>query len=475
MDKLRLRHHAYGKERRRNMSKMILEHGTPFPKPIEYSDIDQEMFNWVDKKFNLAYDGVRLPTYKLYSTQRISEYTQTWSQTDDYGNMIMNFKTITRENNPQKGENQGSYFNIPGHKDFAMFYVPVLQENGVEAYDRYTMKQPFSVNFMYSVSIITNKMELLNEMNEMMHYEFNAITAYISPNDHPMPLTLEDISDQSEYTIDDRKYYSQTFKIKVKGYIIRREDYKVERLPSRVVIASHDSDATGIVNRRGKNRRKNERVEFITIPSDIRSDWEEFKIESDDLKDEIERLKEYNSRPISKEAVFNPSGNKAEYMHYAVAGVNECEAPPLKDKILPPPEIFEPIDGNDDCCQPEPDKYPHKVMKVIMRFDDCTTELSFVIDKNMTLETIETENVYDFRLIVNGEVMSLENDIRFLKDDEIVVKITREDEFKESELTLVGYDPDIVIDIENIPESSLDEPMSEEHILINPGEDEEQP
>jgi hypothetical protein len=127
IDKFRLRRHAYGTERRRNMSKMILEEGTPFPKPIEYSDIDQEMFNWVDKKFNLVYDGVRLPTYKLYSTQRISEYSQTWSQTDDYGNVIMNFKTITRENNPQKGENQGAYFNIPGHKDFAMFYVPVLQ------------------------------------------------------------------------------------------------------------------------------------------------------------------------------------------------------------------------------------------------------------------------------------------------------------------------------------------------------------
>ena len=139
-DKLRLRRHAVGIERRRNMSKLILEHGTPFPKPIEYSDLDQEMFNWVDKKFNLEYDGVRLQTYKLYSTQRISEYSQTWSQTDDYGNMVMNFKTITRENNPQKGEGQGNYFNIPGHKDFSMFYVPVLQENGTEAYDRYTMK-----------------------------------------------------------------------------------------------------------------------------------------------------------------------------------------------------------------------------------------------------------------------------------------------------------------------------------------------
>ena len=85
-------------------------------------------------------------------------------------------------------------------------------------------------------------------------------------------MTLEDISDDSEYTIDDRKYYSQTFKIKVRGYIIRREDYKVERIPSRLVMSSHDSDAAGIVNRRGKNRRDDEKVQFIKIAP--RKNWE---------------------------------------------------------------------------------------------------------------------------------------------------------------------------------------------------------
>jgi hypothetical protein len=436
MDKLKLRHHSYGTEKRRNMSKMILEHGTPFPKPIEYSDIDQEMFNWVDKKFNLEYDGVRLPTYKLYSTQRISEYAQTWSQTDDYGNMIMNFKTITRENNPQKGENQGSYFNIPGHKDFAMFYVPVLQENGIEAYDKYTMKQPFAVNFMYSVSIITNKMELLNEMNEMMLYEFNAITSYISPNDHPMPLSLEDISDQSEYTIDDRKYYSQTFKIKLRGYIIRREDYKVERIPSRLVIASHDSDATGIALRRGKNRREDEKVQFLTG--------------------------------------FEPAtSNKAQFLEDRLKD-EECEIIPLKDLDPPPPEIFEPLDGNDDCCE-KPERYIFKSMKVIMRFDDCTLELSFVIDKDMMLEEIEVKNVGALKLFVNNEEMDFNKRVKFVNGDEIRVEIDRERMGEESEVTLVGYDPNTVIDTENLPESSLDESPTEEYILINPKEDEEQP
>ena len=31
LDKFKLRHQAYGLERRRNMSKIILEKGTPFP------------------------------------------------------------------------------------------------------------------------------------------------------------------------------------------------------------------------------------------------------------------------------------------------------------------------------------------------------------------------------------------------------------------------------------------------------------
>ena len=379
MDKLRLRHHAVGTERRRNMSKMILERGTPFPKPIEYSDIDTSMFQWVEEHIKIVYDGKRLPTYKLYSTQRLSEYIQEWDKQDETGNPIINFLTVTRELNPQKGESQGNYFNIPGHKDFAMFYVPVLQENGTEAYDKYTMKQPFSVNFLYSVSIVSNKMELVNEMNELMHYEFSAINCYISPNDHPMSMTLEDVSDESEYQIDDRKYYSQTYKIKVRGYIIRKEDYKVERIPSRLVMASHDSDAAGIVNRRGKNRLENERVKF---------------------------MEEYKDSPLYEQMKIDTMKKD-----------DHCEPIPIIEKEKPV-EIPELGPDTTECC-PKPDKYRYKVIKVIMNFGDCTSELSFVMDKEMVLTSVETVNVYDFKLIVNGELMNLENEIKFYDGDEI--------------------------------------------------------
>jgi hypothetical protein len=407
------------------MSKIILENQTYFPKPIEYSDIDQEMFNWVDKKIDLAYDGVRLPTYKLYSTQRLSEYSQTWSQTDEFGNIIMNFKTITRENNPQKGDINNGYFNIPGHKDFAMFYVPVLQENGTEAYDKYTMKQPFGVNFMYSISIITNKMELLNEMNEKMHYEFNAINCYISPNGHPMSMTLEDVSDDSEYTIDDRKYYSQTYKVKVRGYIIRKEDYSVERIPSRFVIGTHDSDATGIVNKRGKNRDDENRVAFF---------------KSDD---------EFKNK-------FNIDVMKNDDKCY-VTIIEENEKPT---------DILDELDANTDCCGNGLPRYMFKTVKVIMGFDECTLELGFEMDKKIVVETFETRNVHDFRIFINDELMDVDNEITILKGDKVLVRISREDLHGDSEFTIVGYDPDSVVDTKANAETSLDEEPDEEDIFV---------
>jgi hypothetical protein len=105
---------------------------------------------------------------------------------------------------------------------------------------------------------------------------------------------------------------------------------------------------------------------------------------------------------------------------------------------------------------------------------DCVSELSFEIDKDMVLESVETKNVYDIRLLVNGEVMDFDSDIKFLNGDKITVRITQDDVESASEVTLVGYDPEVAVDTMNIAESSLDEEIGEEDILINPAEDNEQ-
>ena len=434
MDKLRLRRVSNGGERRRNISLRILEKGTPLPKPIEYADIDNAMFEWVDKKFDLTCNGKKLPTYKLYSTQRLSEYAQSWSNLDESGSLILNFKTITREMNPQKGMSQGGYFNIPGHKDFAVFYVPILQENGTEAFDRYTIKQPFAVSLIYTVSIITNKVELLNEMNQLMNYEFNAINAFLYPNEHPMSMKLDSVSDDSEYSIEDRKYYAQSYKITVNGYIIRKEDFSVERIPSRFVMAMKDS--VGNEYRRGKNRRLSERVTFM-----------------EDLPN------------TSKTNKFTLS---------AMTGESDCETFPFGNDKMRPQEIVPIEDADTSCCIEEGDKYYNKVVKILIDFDECLTEIKFAIDKDIVINSVEVENVHDFRILINQEVVSLDDEIKMYAEDEITVKISRKDMFAKSSLTLVGYDPNVAIDSSDLKESSLDEPIGEEIIEINTVSDEEE-
>lgn len=434
MDKLRLRRVSNGGERRRNISLRILEKGTPLPKPIEYADIDNAMFEWVDKKFDLTCNGKKLPTYKLYSTQRLSEYAQSWSNLDESGSLILNFKTITREMNPQKGMSQGGYFNIPGHKDFAVFYVPILQENGTEAFDRYTIKQPFAVSLIYTVSIITNKVELLNEMNQLMNYEFNAINAFLYPNEHPMSMKLDSVSDDSEYSIEDRKYYAQSYKITVNGYIIRKEDFSVERIPSRFVMAMKDS--VGNEYRRGKNRKLSERVTFME-----------------------------NLPNTSKTKKFTLS---------AMGGESDCETFPFGNDKMRPQEIVPIEDADTSCCIGEGDKYYNKVVKILIDFDECLTEIKFAIDKDIVINSVEVENVYDFRILINQEVVSLDDEIKMYAEDEITVKISRKDMFAKSSLTLVGYDPNVAIDSSDLKESSLDEPIGEEIIEINTASDEEE-
>ena len=102
------------------MSKIPLLKSTPKPLPVEYEDIDKAMFKWVDEKLQLVFDGKRIPTYKLFSNQKLSEYSQTWQNLDDTDNIVMNFKTLTRENNPLHGESQGGMYNIPGQRKYPL-------------------------------------------------------------------------------------------------------------------------------------------------------------------------------------------------------------------------------------------------------------------------------------------------------------------------------------------------------------------
>ena len=105
----------------------------------------------------------------------------------------MNFKTITRENNPQQGQNQGGLWNIPGDRFYTMKREEVLNDNGKISYREYRMKQPKAINLVYKVSLVTNKYELLNDFNEIVNDKFKARQCYIRPNGHYIPMLLDGV------------------------------------------------------------------------------------------------------------------------------------------------------------------------------------------------------------------------------------------------------------------------------------------
>lgn len=228
---LNLRGKAYGQERRKNLAKEILKDSTPLPKTLLYKDIDKAFSEWVENDLYITFEGEVIPTMSLYSNQRFSEYMQTWEGVDEKKNIILNFKAITRENNPKLGTIVGQSKNIPGEHSVLMKTVEAFDKNNRKYYIDYRLKQPTAIDFIYTVSLVTNKYELLNEFNLMMNDKFKALQCYIRPNDHFIPMILNDISDESEYSIDNRQYYSQTYNITVKAYIITEDDYIIEERP----------------------------------------------------------------------------------------------------------------------------------------------------------------------------------------------------------------------------------------------------
>lgn len=232
------------KELRANFDKEELKDSTPFPNPLTYEDIDKEFKKWVEDSLEISYEGKRLPTMTLFSNQRFSEYMQSWKFTDEDQNPILNFKTISRENNPKSGTINGESKNIPGEHTWLMKRVVATDKNGREYYIEYRMKQPFSVDLVYKVGLFTNKYELVNNFNQLVNDRFKAIDAYIRPNGHYISMKLDDIADDSQYSIDDRQYYSQSYTITVKAYIIPEDSFIVREVP-RLTFIGFDLEGEG--------------------------------------------------------------------------------------------------------------------------------------------------------------------------------------------------------------------------------------
>ena len=222
---------SVGDERRIEILRDILSTSGELPRTVLYEDIDNAFKDWVMNDLEIySPDNKKFPTMTMFSNQRFSEYSQTWKHVDENKNLLLNFKSITREINPKKGNLHGNSWNTP-----QIYYLidkrKVLDDNGTESLRKIEMKQPTPIDLKYKVSIFTTSYKKVNEFNEKINELFNACQVYIFPNGHPIAMKLDNITDESSYQIDDRQFYAQSYDIIVMGYIISEDDYKVTEVP----------------------------------------------------------------------------------------------------------------------------------------------------------------------------------------------------------------------------------------------------
>ncbi len=224
-----------GKERQGEILREALDNGAFLPKTVLYKDIDSAFREWVDKELPIVDDnGSLFPTMTLFSNQRFSEYMQSWQYTDANNNLILDFKTVNRDNNPQFGKIQNGFYNIPGERFYSIKRKVVLDDNGSESLLDLKMKQPTAVDIIYRLTIFTTKYQYINDFNILINETFNARQSYIQPNGYYMPMVLDSINDESQYNIDDRQFYSQVYNIKVMGFLITENDFRIDEVPMKI-------------------------------------------------------------------------------------------------------------------------------------------------------------------------------------------------------------------------------------------------
>lgn len=227
----------FGSELRLQYQKNELKNVPIVPNAVEYEDIDRAFFHYFEENLvNIDETGKEIPTFTLYSNQRFSEYSQMWEHSDEDGNLFMNFKTINRENNPNFGSLHGNKYNIPGNNRFTVRMKETVDKNGIECYEVISMSQPLQVDLKYRINFVTSKFENLNEFNMKLQSLFQSRQCYLQVNGHYMPMVLDTIGDETNYSIEDRKFFIQSAGIDVLAYIIPKDDIKTDLYPKKTKI-----------------------------------------------------------------------------------------------------------------------------------------------------------------------------------------------------------------------------------------------
>ena len=216
-----------GKERRQELLEDITRDGTYLPKGVLHADLDKGVLDFVKEGLKLVVDGNVVPTVdKIITTQSWSQFTETWEFQDLDKNVSLPFIITVRQPEVVYGKFQGGMANIPERLKFYYYSVPTWngERKGV---DVYKVPQPVPVDITYNIKIFCNRMRELNEFNKIMMQKFTSKQAYTQIKGHYMPMLLESNTDESVKDIEKRKYYIQTYKIVLRGFLLDEAEFQV--------------------------------------------------------------------------------------------------------------------------------------------------------------------------------------------------------------------------------------------------------
>ena len=221
-------------ERREQLLEYIKEDGTYLPKSVLHADLDRGMLDFVKTDLQVVTAGKIVPMLDIIiTTQNWSQYLETWKFVDLDYNPSPPFITVVRQPEVKYGTNPALVYNIPNRKQF--YYASVPTWNGNEqGMDIYTIPQPVPVDIKYSVKIICNRMRELNQLNKIVMQTFASRQAYTFIKGQYVPIILDNVSDESQMTMDARKYYIQNYDFTMLGYLIDEDEFEVKPAIQRV-------------------------------------------------------------------------------------------------------------------------------------------------------------------------------------------------------------------------------------------------
>jgi hypothetical protein len=220
--------------RREQLLEFINKDGTFLPKSVLHADLDRGMLDFVKGELEVVTAGKVVPMVDtIITTQNWSQYVETALFVDLDYNPSPPFLTVVRSPEVKFGTNPALQYTIPNRKQF--YYASVPTWNGNEqGMDIYTIPQPVPVDINYSLKFICNRMRELNQLNKIVMQKFSSRQAYTFIKGQYVPIILNNVSDESQMSLDARKYYVQSYDFTMLGYLIDEEEFEVKPAIARV-------------------------------------------------------------------------------------------------------------------------------------------------------------------------------------------------------------------------------------------------